>query len=375
MLFDKKVVLIYENTLARDTRITKIIKTLKENEYSVTFLGWNRGFDPKRSEISEAGAFDGQVLLNLRAQWGAAVYLTLPIWWLFVFIKLMLIDWDIAHAVQITSAFPAVFAGKIKRKPVIYDMLDVYEDSISIPAKIRNVLLLIDKFIMKSATSIILADKEEEQEIGGIPNSNVIVIYDSPSTIERIDAKYKPNSEFTLFFAGLLIRKKALNLDKIVKAIESIDGVKIVIAGYGDLVDEIEEWGRLMPEKLEFIGEISHAEVLERSIKADALFILRDPIVRVNKYICGSKVLEAMMCGRPIIVNKGTSTSKIVLEERSGIVVDAHNIDEIRNAIITLKEDRDLCNRLGDNGRHAYEMRYSWSIMERHLLKLYKSIN
>jgi len=369
----KKVILIRGGSLNRDTRATKIIKTLTDNGYSVTFLGWNQGFKPNRSEIHEAGKFDKEIILNLKAQWGTPVYLALPIWWLFVFFKLMLVNWDIAHAVQITSAFPAVMAGKIKRKPVIYDMLDVYEDSVSIPIKIRNFLIFIDKLIMKLATSVILADKEEANEVGGIPNLNTVVIYDSPSTIEKIAVNYTPNKVFTLFFAGLLIRKKALNLDNIFKAIENIDDVRIVIAGYGDLEGEIKEWEQRLPNKIQFIGEISHAKVIEMSMQADALFILRDSSVLVNKYICGSKVLESLMCGRPIIVNKGTSTAKIVSEENCGLIVDAHNIDEIKNAIITLKRDRNFCGILGTNGKLAHEMRYSWDIMENRLLNLYES--
>jgi len=366
--------MINGSTLDRDTRITKIAKSLKNNGYSVTFLGWDQGFKHVRSEIEEAGKLDQEILLRLNAQWGAPVYLALPIWWIFVFLKLLSAKWDVAHAVQITSAFPAVIAGILKRRPVIYDLLDVYEDSIAIPIPIRNVLLMIDKSIMRLSTAVVLADEEEIYEVDGIPNSKIVVLYDSPSTIKEIDMDHKRNNVFTLFFAGLLIRKKALNLDKIFQAIESIDDIKIIIAGYGDLVDEIKEWENYYPDKIQFIGEISHARVLEMSSKADALFILRDPIVKVNKYICGSKILESMMCGRPIIVNKGTSTAKIVQEENCGLVVDAHSIDEIKNALIMLKNDRELCDRLGTNGKKAYQDSYSWRIMETRLVDLYESL-
>jgi glycosyltransferase involved in cell wall biosynthesis len=190
---------------------------------------------------------------------------------------------------------------------------------------------------------------------------------------------HRKNEIFILFFAGLLMKKKALNLDKVFTAIESIEGVKIVIAGYGDLVEEIKECARKMPDKVQFIGEIGHAEVLERSAKADLLFVLRDPIVLVNKYICGSKVLEskvleAMMCGRPILVNKGTSTANKVREENCGLVVDANNIEEIKKAIIRLRDNPELCEELGANARKAHEERYSWEIMEGRLLALYQEL-
>ena len=94
------------------------------------------------------------------------------------------------------------------------------------------------------------------------------------------------------------------------------------------------------------MGSIGHEEVLRRTAEADLLFVFRSHRVLANKYICGSKLLEAMMCGRPILVNKGTSTANKVLEENCGLVVDANNIEDIKEAIITLRDNPELCEEL-----------------------------
>ena len=371
----KRAIILRANLLDREVRATKIIKTLTNSGYLVTLICWDRGLKTHRSEQQEAGDFHRKIRLKFKAPWGNKVLLFLPIWWCFLFFRLMVTKWDIVHAIQIISLPPAVIAGKLKRKPVIYDMLDTYEDAISLPKVIRNICVKIDKLFMLLATSVILADDAQIKEVGGIPNSKVVAIYDSPDTVSKINLNHQKNVMFTLFFAGSLSSKKALNLDKIFTAIKGINkGVKIVIAGHGDLVEEIKEWSRKMPDKIQFIGEISHAEVLERSAKADLLFVLRDPIVPVNKYICGSKVLEAMMCGTPILVNKGTSTANKVCEEVCGLVVDANNIEEITEAIIRLRDNPELCKELGANGQKAYEGRYSWEIMEKRLLALYQGL-
>ena len=370
----KRAIIIRANLLDREVRATKIIKTLTNSGYLVTFMSWDRGIKTHRSEQLEAGDFQKEIRLNFKAPWGNKVLLYLPIWWGFIFFRLMVTKWDIAHAIQIISAPPAVIAGKLKRKPVIYDMLDTYEDTILLPKVIRNACVQIDKVFMRLASSVVLADEAQIEEVGGIPNSKVVAIYDSPDTVSKINLIHEKNDTFTLFFAGLLFSGKALNLDKIFTAIQDIEGVKMVIAGHGDLVDEIKEWSHKMPDKIQFIGEITHAEVLERSAKSDLLFVLRDPIVPVNKYICGSKVLEAMMCGTPILVNKGTSTANKVREENCGLVVDANNVEEIKEAIIKLRDNPELCEELGANARRAYEQKYSWEIMEERLLALYQEL-
>lgn len=376
----KRVILIRGGLLDRETRVTKIIKALSDHGYEVILLCWDQGYCPSpRSERSEAGTHYKEIQFKLKNKWGFSGYVILhSIWWIYVFFWLIVNDWDIAHGVQITCSVPAIIAGKIKRKPVIYDILDVYEDSISPPRIIRDKLLAIDKLFMRMSSAIVLADEGEIEEVGGIPNSRVVTIYDSPFTTKEVDLSHEPNEDFTLFFAGILSKKKSLNLDKIFKAIEPLDGVKVIIAGYsdffGDIIEEIKDWEMKMPNKIQFIGEISHAEVLERSAKADALFVLRDSQVLVNKYICGSKILESMMCGRPIIVNKGTSTAKIVKKQNCGVIVDANNVEEIRNAITELKADRFMCDQLGKNGRKAYERLYSWNIMNDRLISLYNDL-
>ncbi|MFZ2497812.1 glycosyltransferase family 4 protein [Methanosarcina sp.] len=370
----KKVVVIRANLLDRETRATKIIKTLTDNDYLVTLICWDRGIKSSRSERREAGSFHKEIKLKFRAPWGNKVLFFLPIWWIFIFYQLMITKWDVVHAIQIISLPSAVLAGKLKRKPVIYDMLDTYEDSVPLPKTIRNICVNIDKLFMWLVDGVILADDAQIEEVGNIPNSSVVSIYDSPNTVVEIDLNPCKNEIFTLFFAGLLYSGKKLNLDMIFQAVIEIEGVKVIFAGYGDLVEVIKDWSSQFPEKIQFIGEITHAEVLERSIKADLLFVLRDPILPVNKYICGSKLLESMMCGKPILVNRGTSTSEKVLVNDCGLVVNSKKLSDIKNAIVKLRDNPKLCTELGKNARKAYEEKYQWEIMECKLLDFYSHI-
>ena len=129
-----------------------------------------------------------------------------------------------------------------------------------------------------------------------------------------------------------------------------------------------------MPDKVEFIGKISYEEIIERGLRADLFFVLRDSMVPTNRYTCGSTLFNAMICSKPILVNQGTSTAKKVSEEKCGLVVNANNIEEIREAIIKLRDSPELCEDLGTNGRKAYEQKYGWHIMEQRLLALYHEL-
>ena len=80
------------------------------------------------------------------------------------------------------------------------------------------------------------------------------------------------------------------------------------------------------------------------------------------------------MCGKPIIANEGTSTAIKVSQENCGLVVDANNIVEIREAIVKLRDNPTLCQELGVNARKAYEQKYGWPIMEQQLMNLYDEL-
>lgn len=371
----KKIIIIQSIPFNQNIRAPKIAKTLIENGYKVIVIGWNRGSKHEKKGVWVNDQNIREIQFGIKAPVGPKVVLFYPLWWFFIFLRLMIEKWDMAYSINIESMPSALFAAKLKGKSIVYDNLDDHVNSIILPGVIKNILIKIDKFLMRFANGVVIADEMQIEMLGGIPNSRVVAIYDSPE--DTINLQFRDNNHrdiFTLFYAGGLSSGRALNLDKAIDAVKSLDGVKIAIAGYGDLATDIESISEEFPEKVEFLGTISHSEVLRRTLGADLLFLLRSPQLPVNKFICGSKLLQAMMCGRPILVNKGTSTAKKVLEENCGIVVDANNIEEIRNAIIMLRDNPKMCEELGANGRIAYEARYSWAIMERRLLTLFREL-
>jgi glycosyltransferase involved in cell wall biosynthesis len=286
----------------------------------------------------------------------------------------MKIRWDIAHAINFDSVIPVVIAAKLKRKPVIYEIFDTYEDLIVVPRTLRNFLVSVDKIFLRAAKAVIIVDDSRIEEFAGIPNNKVIVIYNSPPDLlkDLTVPNSKVNSVFYMIYAGTLNRNRLL--DTVIRAVISIDGVKLIVAGYGEVVKEIKNWAVQMPEKIQFVGKISYTEVLERTVRADLLFSFYNPDIPLVKYASSNKLFEAMMCRKPILVGDGTSMADIVERENCGLVVDCNSIDEIRDAIVKLKDNPELCRQLGENGRKAYEQRFSWEIMQKKLISLYDEL-
>jgi glycosyltransferase involved in cell wall biosynthesis len=84
-----------------------------------------------------------------------------------------------------------------------------------------------------------------------------------------------------------------------------------------------------------------------------------------------NKIFEAMMCSTPIVTN---IAQDIVNKADSGIVVEYDNVKQIKQAIITLRDNPELSKRFGDNGRKAFVEKYNWSRMEQKLFKVYERL-
>jgi len=377
-LLKEKQVIIVKNyyPLNKDPRLIKLVKMLKSEGYNITYIGWDRTcstwFSTKHIECEDYRS----IILQANGPFGPKSFPFLPLWWFFLLKWLLRLDWDVGHVVNFPSLIPSIIAAQLKHKPIFYDVEDTYVDQLSaLPNFLRILGILIERSAMKLVDAVILVDEMQVEEFRGIPCPNIVVVYDSPPPLclnSGEDALEK--DFFKIFYAGYLSRDRCLNIEQLIEALRDIDGVKIKLAGDGDLVQVIKAKALEMPSKIQYVGWIPYKKVLELSFEADLLFSLRDPNPPVQKYICGSKFLEAVMCGKPILVNMNTSTAAKVMQHKCGIVIDAHNVNEIKEAILKLKNDRDLCKRLGMNGRIAYEQKYSWNLMRQRLLNLYAEL-
>ena len=78
-----------------------------------------------------------------------------------------------------------------------------------------------------------------------------------------------------------------------------------------------------------------------------------------------------MACGKPIILSNTNGNRDIVAETDAGIVTHTELPREFATAIIKLLEDKNLSQRLGENGRKATVEKYSWSKIAERVAELF----
>jgi glycosyltransferase involved in cell wall biosynthesis len=365
-----KVVMVKSNLIDIDTRLTKEFSTLQKLGCTVDLLCWNREKKCLSDDYSRIKT------LNLKAPYGIKSVFLLPIWELYILVKLLVGDYDIIHVINFDSYMPSLVAAKIRRKPIVYEIEDTYEDQIPLPTLLRELILRIDKCLLKFADAVILVDDHQIHEFRGLSNPNIHIVYDSPPDVSHLFSdRDSKDAIFRIFYPGVLFRARRLNIDTIIEFVLKTDNVQLTISGYGDMVDDLTQLAEKMPGKIKYIGWIPDRESLFQIMhSSDITFVLKDTAIPLNKYICGSKIFEAMMCSIPVVVNRGTSAALKIKKHNCGVLVDANSKEEVEQALRDLIEDPDTRRQLGRNARKAYEELYHWHIMEERIYNIYKGI-
>lgn len=171
------------------------------------------------------------------------------------------------------------------------------------------------------------------------------------------------------FFIGILRYYKGL--DVLLDAARQAP-FRVVIAGTGPLEQKLKD--RIKQEQLDnviFVGYVGDAD-------KSALFSLARAVVFPSLYrseAFGVSLLEGAMYGLPLITTEiGTGTTYVNKKNETGLVVSPGNKDELKEAMITLENDVDLCASLGKNARARYEELFTADKMGEQYFSLYTQL-
>lgn len=88
----------------------------------------------------------------------------------------------------------------------------------------------------------------------------------------------------------------------------------------------------------------------------------------------GVSVLEASALGIPVIVSNIGGLPEVVLNEKTGIIIDNLNPECASKAIIRLVIDHELRSYLGTNGREFVSKKYNWNDSLDIIIKIYQTL-
>lgn len=279
-----------------------------------------------------------------------------------------------------TAALPAILLKLLRRMPFVYDIQDLWPDTLTATGMVRNrsILTCVDawcRLTYRLANHVVVLSPGFKKLLHerGVPRDKVSVIYNwcnetQITSMARSEAR-KLEAEmahrFNVVFAGTMGKAQALDavIDAAVLVADRLPQVQFVFIGGGI---EVERLKRLKEEKraenVIFLPRRPMAEIGSALCSADALLVhLQDnPLFEIT---LPSKIQAYLAMGRPIIMAVRGDAAHLLEQADAGIACTPEDAPSIAAAVERLVDiGQERRDEMGRNGARFYRQELALSV-------------
>lgn len=191
----------------------------------------------------------------------------------------------------------------------------------------------------------------------------------------KIRQKYVTNNDPLLLFVGRLVEKKGVEylVKAFPKILEKFDTAKLLIIGNGLLANDLKRLTHdlKLTDSVYFEGDIDNKKLPQYYASAD--IFIGPSIIPESGDLEGQGVvfLEAMASGCCTIGTNIGGIPMCVVHEKSGLLVEQKNSQQISQAVIRILEDLDLRKSLKMSGREYVVNNFDWKMIGKKYKELF----
>lgn len=285
------------------------------------------------------------------------------------------VDLVIATSPQFLVAIAGYIISLIKRAPFIFEVRDLWPESIVQLGQIRNRMIIkmlefLEIFLYKKAAMIVVVAESSIPILKskGIPARKIKVVKNGVDLTlfhpQKADRQLRERLGFTNKFIVSYIGTLGLShaLDKVLETAQSLreqDHIQFLLIGEGA------EKERLLGMKDELnLNNVTFLNQVEKQLLPYYYNLSDVVLVTLRKLplfqcVIPSKIFEIMAMAKPIIIGVDGEARQLVVDEAgAGIFVEPENIQQLGETILKLYKDPILRKTLGDNGRCFVQKHY-----------------
>lgn len=284
-----------------------------------------------------------------------------------------------AYHPPLTVGMTACLIRIFRRIPVVYDIQDLWPDTLRATGMLNNekILKVIDvvcSWVYKTVDHIVVLSPGFKKILiqRGVPDTKLDVIYNwadeeklslsSTSSNHDMPADFPGPDTFKVLFAGNM--GSAQSLDAIVLAAKLLQekkvNVKFLMLGTGLDVERLKvQVSALLIQNVIFYPPVSMSKVSDYLHRADALLVhLRaDELFKIT---IPSKTQAYMAVGKPILMALEGDAAELIVSSGAGILAHPENPESIVYAVEELiKLGPHLRQEMGDKGLAFYKKELS----------------
>ena len=378
LLDNMKILMLLSNPFITDLRVYNEAKALTDENHKIAVIIWDR-----RREYKSEDVVEGIKLIRLHNKLLMKILpndiFRNPIWWRESYKKGLKLykdgfNFDVVHCHDLDTLQAGVWLKRKTNCKLVFDAHEIFGYMIrgNISKVVVNQAFKMEKKLIKYVDHVITVNEPLKNYFKKITNAPITIVMNCK---DPISDHYEPpkNRVFTVSFISNLHRSRLL--PEIIDVLGNIDNIRFVLAGKREnnkLYNEVEETSAKY-DNVEFLGQIPFDQVIPRTFEANIVVNPGDPSMPQADIAIPNKLLESMACGRPIICNKGTYAEELTEKLNCGLVVD-YDLNAIKEAVIKLRDNPELCEQLGKNGLKNAIKEYNWEKQKEKLLIIYEEL-
>jgi glycosyltransferase involved in cell wall biosynthesis len=257
----------------------------------------------------------------------------------------------------------------LKKVPFVLNVQDIHPQCYIDQGILKNKFLIfilesIEKFCYKKASLITVHSKGNKEYIvnkKGVDEEKVKVLPNWIDTDElrplprdnEFSKKYNLNGKFVVSYAGTLSISQGLTtIIDAANILNHRNDIEFLIVGDGvekqRLLDKVREYNLKNVKFLDMQPKELYPYVLASS---DVSLVSLNS--KVKTPVVPSKILSIMASARPVLASLPLDgdAAKLIEEAQCGICIEPENPEKLAEKIVYLSENREICEKLGRQGR------------------------
>ncbi len=364
----------FEPFQGRYLRAYNEARTLVENGYQVTVLGWDRSGKSAPSEVRDGIRIKRIVekapdRTRLKSLPNFARYCAK------VFSHLRDVQFDLVHCHNLQLLPLGLLLKQLRKIPLIFDSCE--PDYFALyPERLQGMVKFMERFMANRSDAICVHNDYQVKKYRamGHPLVELIGSYPTKEMIRHTNKRPSAKEETVLGRIGSIYQDNGIE--------EIIEGFKLILPKNNEV--ELLLAGRVFDSYKDTFARIING--LENRVEVSGAFDSREMPALYSqidvsiiiyhrsawfKNITPTKFFDSLARGVPVIASDMGGLREIIEQYQCGIVVDERNSEEVAQAITMMCQNPTLRHEMGLNGLRAIEERYNWEHMKERLLKVY----
>jgi PEP-CTERM/exosortase A-associated glycosyltransferase len=292
------------------------------------------------------------------------------------------------------NAIPAIWIGKRKNIPVVYEMRSSWEDAAvdrgayGVSSWKYRLSKRLETWVCKNADAVVVICEGLKRELigRGIPHDKITVVqngvdvdvFDSSRGQESgVPLSAESRNRKMIGFMGSFFRWEGLELliEAMARLTRMRSDVGLLLVGGGEMVAELRakveqlnlEQHVMMP------GQVPQAQIPAWYAKADIMAFPRHS-TKLTEMVTPLKPLEAMAMGKPIVASDVGGHKELIQHDETGLLFRAGSVDALVAQLCRCLDNENLRGHLGRQGRAWVRSERSWEKTTRPYAEVYSRL-